>query len=101
TKQSGGRLHRGVMNTDGTGERILSSSDPEEGASCAPNGRYVMFARQSPRRDTRPCTGGGSGREDAQAGYTARGSSPAWPGRLDAPPANLGVNQGPDSCATS
>ncbi|NIJ27705.1 TolB protein [Brevundimonas terrae] len=101
TKQSGGRFHTGVMNTDGTGERILSSSYLEEGASWAPNGRYVMFARQSPGGDTRLWTVDLSGRVVAQAGYTERGSSPAWSGLLDAPPANLGVNQGPDSCATS
>ncbi|WP_409411701.1 Tol-Pal system beta propeller repeat protein TolB [Brevundimonas sp.] len=101
TKQSGGRFHTGVMNTDGTGERILSSSYLEEGASWAPNGRYVMFARQSPGGDTRLWTVDLSGRVVAQAGYTERGSSPAWSGLLDAPPANLGVNQGPDSCAAS
>lgn len=101
TKQSGGRFHTGVMNTDGTGERTLSSSYLEEGASWAPNGRYVMFARQSPGGDTRLWTVDLSGRVVAQAGYTERGSSPAWSGLLDAPPANLGVNQGPDSCATS
>ncbi|MEG2313102.1 Tol-Pal system beta propeller repeat protein TolB [Brevundimonas sp.] len=101
TKQSGGRFHTGVMNTDGTGERTLSSSYLEEGASWAPNGRYVMFARQSPGGDTRLWTVDLSGRVVAQAGYTERGSSPAWSGLLDAPPANLGVNQGPDSCAAS
>ncbi len=101
TKQSGGRFHTGVMHTDGTGERILSSSYLEEGASWAPNGRYVMFARQSPGGDTRLWTVDLSGRVVAQAGYTERGSSPAWSGLLDAPPANLGVNQGPDSCAAS
>ena len=101
TKQSGGRFHTGVMNTDGTGERILSSSYFEEGPSWAPNGRYVMFARQSPGGDTRLWTVDLSGRVVAQAGYQERGSSPAWSGLLDAPPANLGVNQGPDSCSSS
>jgi len=101
TKQSGGRFHTGVMNTDGTGERTLSSSYFEEGPSWAPNGRYVMFARQSPGGDTRLWTVDLSGRVVAQAGYQERGSSPAWSGLLDAPPANLGVNQGPDSCASS
>ena len=101
TKQQGGRFHTGVMNVDGTGERIISSSYFEEGPSWAPNGRYVMFARQSPGGDTRLWTVDLSGRVVAQAGYTERGSSPAWSGLLDAPPANLGVNQGPDSCAAS
>ncbi|WP_297803064.1 Tol-Pal system beta propeller repeat protein TolB [uncultured Brevundimonas sp.] len=101
TKQSGGRFHTGVMRPDGTGERTLSSSYLEEGPSWAPNGRYVMFARQSPGGDTRLWTVDLSGRVVAQAGYQERGSSPAWSGLLDAPPANLGLNQGPDSCSAS
>ena len=101
TKQQGGRFHTGVMNVDGTGERIISSSYFEEGPSWAPNGRYVMFARQSPGGDTRLWTVDLSGRVVAQAGYQERGSSPAWSGLLDAPPANLGLNQGPDSCSAS
>ncbi|WP_292054251.1 MULTISPECIES: Tol-Pal system beta propeller repeat protein TolB [unclassified Brevundimonas] len=101
TKQAGGRFHTGVMRPDGTGERSLSSSYFEEGPSWAPNGRYVMFARQSPGGDTRLWTVDLSGRVVAQAGYQERGSSPAWSGLLDAPPANLGLNQGPDSCAAS
>lgn len=101
TKQAGGRFHTGVMRPDGTGERTLSSSYLEEGPSWAPNGRYVMFARQSPGGDTRLWTVDLSGRVVAQAGYQERGSSPAWSGLLDAPPANLGLNQGPDSCAAS
>jgi len=98
TKQSGGRFHIGVMKSDGTGERILSSSYFEEGPSWAPNGRYIAFARQSPGGDTRLWTVDLSGRVVAQAGYDGRGSDPAWSGLLDAPPANLGFGQGPDSC---
>ncbi|MET4682392.1 Tol-Pal system beta propeller repeat protein TolB [Brevundimonas faecalis] len=98
TKQSGGRFHIGVMKSDGTGERILSSSYFEEGPSWAPNGRYIAFARQSPGGDTRLWTVDLSGRVVSQAGYDGRGSDPAWSGLLDAPPVNLGVGQGPDSC---
>lgn len=98
TKQSGGRFHIGVMSADGTGERTLSSSYFEEGPSWAPNGRYIAFARQSPGGDTRLWTVDLSGRVVSQAGYQERGSDPAWSGLLDAPPANLGMNQGPDSC---
>lgn len=98
TKQSGGRFHTGVMSADGSGERILSSSYFEEGPSWAPNGRYVMFARQSPGGDTRLWTVDLSGRVVAQAGYDGRGADPAWSPLLDAPSANLGIGQGPDSC---
>ena len=86
------------MNADGSGERILSSSYFEEGPSWAPNGRYVMFARQTPGGDTRLWTVDLSGRVVAQAGYAGRGTDPAWSPLLDSPPANLGLNQGADSC---
>lgn len=98
TKQQGGRFHTGVMNADGSGERILSSSYFEEGPSWAPNGRYVMFARQTRGGDTRLWTVDLSGRVVAQAGYDGRGTDPAWSPLLDAPPANLGMGQSPDSC---
>ena len=99
TKQGGGRFATGVMNPDGSGERILSSSYFEEGPSWAPNGRYIMFARQSPGGDTRLWTVDLSGRVVAQAGYSGRGSDPAWSPLLDEQPSNLGGN-GPDSCPT-
>jgi TolB protein len=100
TKQQGGQFHIGVMGTDGSGERILSSSYFEEGPSWAPNGRYVMFARQTRGGDTRLWTVDLSGRVVAQAGYEGRGSDPAWSPLLDQPPADLGFNQGHDSCPT-
>ncbi|TPW00913.1 MAG: TolB protein [bacterium] len=97
TKQGGGRFSTGVMNTDGSGERILSSSYFEEGPSWAPNGRYIMFARQSPGGDTRLWTVDLSGRVVSQAGYSGRGTDPAWSPLLDEQPANLGGG-GPDGC---
>jgi TolB protein len=36
------------MRPDGSGERILASSYLDEGPTWAPNGRYLMFFRQSP-----------------------------------------------------
>ena len=98
TKQQGGQFHIGVMNVDGSGERILTSSYFEEGPSWAPNGRYVMFARQTRGGDTRLWTVDLSGRVVGQAGYEGRGTAPSWSPLLDAPPADLGFNQGADSC---
>ncbi|QYC10370.1 Tol-Pal system beta propeller repeat protein TolB [Brevundimonas nasdae] len=100
TKSGGGRFSTGVMNADGSGERILSSSYFEEGPSWAPNGRYIMFARQTRGGDTRLWTVDLSGRVVSQAGYQGRGTDPAWSPLLDGPPANLGFNQGPDSCSS-
>jgi TolB protein len=99
-KQGGGRFSIGVMNSDGSGERILSSSYFEEGPSWAPNGRYIMFARQSPGGDTRLWTVDLSGRVIAQAGYDGRGSDPAWSPLLDDPVFDVGPQAGPDSCPT-
>lgn len=99
TKQGGGRFSTGVMNPDGSGERILSSSYFEEGPSWAPNGRYIMFARQSPGGDTRLWTVDLSGRVVSQAGYSGRGTDPAWSPLLDEQPVNLGGG-GPDGCPT-
>ena len=86
------------MDANGGNERILSSSYFEEGPSWAPNGRYVMFARQTRGGDTRLWTVDLSGRVVAQAGYNGRGTDPAWSPLLDAPPANVGIGQSPDSC---
>jgi TolB protein len=48
TKQAQGQFSIGVMRPDGTGERILSGSYLDEGPTWAPNGRVLMFFRQSP-----------------------------------------------------
>ncbi len=40
----------GVMKPDGSGERLLSQGYLEEGATFCPNGRVIMFYRQSPLR---------------------------------------------------
>ena len=43
----------GVMRPDGTGERVLSESWFCEGPTFAPNGRVIMFWRETPARDNR------------------------------------------------
>ena len=43
TRQSGGQFHIGIMNPDGSGERLLYSSFHAEGPTWAPNGRVIMF----------------------------------------------------------
>ena len=48
TKITGGRFSIGVMRPDGSGERILTDSYLDEGPSWAPNGRVIIFSRQSP-----------------------------------------------------
>ncbi|MBK0399349.1 Tol-Pal system protein TolB [Limibaculum sp. M0105] len=48
TKILGGRFHIGVMRTDGSDERLLTSSFLDEGPTWSPNGRVLMFFRESP-----------------------------------------------------
>ena len=43
----------GVMHPDGSGERILSESWAVEGPTFAPNGRVIMFWRETRARDAR------------------------------------------------
>lgn len=47
TKISGGRFHIGVFRTDGSEERLLTSAFLDEGPTWAPNGRVVMFTRET------------------------------------------------------
>lgn len=47
TKQLGGRFLIGVMRPDGSGERILTEGYHNEGPTWAPNGRVLMFFRES------------------------------------------------------
>jgi TolB protein len=53
TRLSGATFSIGVMNPDGSGERILSESFSVEGPTFAPNGRVLMFWRETPARDSR------------------------------------------------
>ncbi len=48
TKIVGGRFHIGVMRPDGSGERLLTASYLDEGPTWAPNGRVLMFYRETP-----------------------------------------------------
>jgi TolB protein len=48
-----GNFAIGVMRPDGSGERILAESWQVEGPTFAPNGRVIMFWRESRARDAR------------------------------------------------
>ena len=51
TRLSGATFAVGVMHPDGTGERILSESYSVEGPTFAPNGRVLMFWRETRSQD--------------------------------------------------
>ncbi|MCF6321521.1 MAG: Tol-Pal system beta propeller repeat protein TolB [Rhizobiaceae bacterium] len=48
TKLSGGKFLIGVMKPDGSKERILAEGFHNEGPTWAPNGRVLMFFRETP-----------------------------------------------------
>ncbi|SEV89320.1 TolB protein [Cognatiyoonia koreensis] len=47
TNQGGGVFHIGVMRTDGSEERLLTTSQLDESPSWSPNGRVIMFSRET------------------------------------------------------
>jgi TolB protein len=80
TKFSGSRFSIGVMKTNGKGERILTEGFHNEGPTWAPNGRVLMFFRESPG------AGGGptmytidlTGYNERRVATPSFGSDPAW-----------------------
>ena len=48
TKILRGRFHVGVMRTDGSQERLLTASFLDEAPTWSPNGRVLMFFRETP-----------------------------------------------------
>ncbi len=85
TRIANGQFAIGVMRPDGSGERILTEGWGMEGPTFAPNGRVMMYFRESPARDAR---GGGYSSRLASidiAGFNERqimtptdASDPAW-----------------------
>ena len=47
TKVRKGRFYIGVMRTDGTGERLLTENFYQEAPSWSPNGRVLVFYRET------------------------------------------------------
>jgi TolB protein len=80
TKQAGGQFLIGVLRPDGSGERILTEGFHNEGPTWSPNGRVVMFFRES-----QGAQGGPKLFSIDLTGYNERpvptpafGSDPAW-----------------------
>jgi len=82
TKIHGGQFYIGVMHTDGSGERTLSQSYLEEGPTWSPNGRVLMFYRQSRSGATKLYSVDITGRNLRQAVTPMDASDPAWSPRL-------------------
>lgn len=80
TKLVGGQFLIGVMKVDGSGERILAGGYHNEGPTWSPNGRVLMFFRE-----TRGAEGGPSiwtvditGRNERKLNTNGFASDPAW-----------------------
>lgn len=80
TKQDQGRFAIGVMNPDGSGERILTSGFHNEGPTWAPNGRVIAFFRDSggPQGGPSIWTVNVSGRNERRLQTQSFASDPAW-----------------------
>jgi TolB protein len=80
TKQAGGQFLIGVMKPDGSGERILTEGFHNEGPTWAPNGRVLMFFRESPgaKGGPRLFTIDLTGYNECQVATPSFGSDPAW-----------------------
>ncbi|MDP3747793.1 MAG: Tol-Pal system beta propeller repeat protein TolB [Phenylobacterium sp.] len=78
TKQVGGQFHIGVMKPDGSDERLLTTSYLDEGPTWAPNGRVLMFSRETPGGAPRLWTVDVTGRILRPAPYPGSASDPAW-----------------------
>lgn len=80
TNQQDGRFHIGVMRVDGSEERLLTSSFLDEGPSWAPNGRVIMFTRETAGADGAPAIYSVdiSGRNLQRVSTPGMASDPAW-----------------------
>ena len=80
TKQAGGKFLIGVMKTDGSKERILTEGFHNEGPTWAPNGRVLMFFRESPGEQGGPklFSIDLTGYNERQISTPSFASDPAW-----------------------
>jgi TolB protein len=78
TRQNGSEFHIGIMRPDGSDERILTTSYLDEGPTWAPNGRVLMFSRETPGGAPRLWTVDVTGRIQRAAPYPGAGTDPAW-----------------------
>jgi len=84
TKISQGRFHIGVMRTDGSNERLLTASFLDEGPTWSPNGRVIMFFRETAGASGAPglYSVDVTGRNLKRVKTPNFGSDPAWSGLL-------------------
>jgi TolB protein len=84
TKMNRGRFHIGVMRNDGSQERLLTASFLDEGPTWSPNGRVLMFFRETSGAKGAPSlySVDVTGRNLRRVPTPEFGSDPAWSGLL-------------------
>ncbi len=84
TKMVGGRFHIGVMRLDGSQERLLTASFLDEGPTWAPNGRVLMFFRETSGASGAPALYSVdiTGRNLRRVPTPSFASDPSWSGLL-------------------
>jgi len=85
TKQHQGRFMIGVMKPDGKGERILTEGYHNEGPAWAPNGRVLVFFRDTPGANGGPqvWTVDLTGYNEQRVETPAFASDPSWSPLID------------------
>jgi TolB protein len=80
TKQLGGKFLIGVMKPDGSGERVLTEGFHNEGPTWSPNGRVIMFFRDSAGENGGPklYSVDVTGYNERQVPTPGFASDPAW-----------------------
>jgi TolB protein len=81
TKSDKGQFNIGVMRTDGSGERLIANGYLVEGPTWAPNGRVLMFFRETPvgnQTVAKLFSIDLTGRNERQVETPLDGSDPAW-----------------------
>lgn len=82
TNWGSGNFNIGVMAPDGSGERILTQGFLVEGATFCPNGRVIMFYRQTPLpgggHDSRLVTIGVDGFNERLVDTPTNATDPSW-----------------------
>jgi TolB protein len=78
TKIEGGTFYIGVMRPDGSGERLLTQDFLVEGPTWAPNGRVLMYFRQSRGGGPQLYTIDLTGNNQHQVKTPGDASDPAW-----------------------
>lgn len=84
TKQHDGHFYIGVMRPDGSGERQLAEAYHAEGPTWAPNGRVLMFFKDTPtgpggrNRETKLYSVDLTGYNEREVSTPTDASDPAW-----------------------